>query len=164
MKFLMRIRVNSPWCILICKHCLLCMRLLKIILPLLKTNQKNILCYCGLVAKLCPTLCYHARLPCSLLSPRVCLNSSPSSWWCHPTISSSVTPFSFPQPFPASGYFPKDILSADYGSLEKAMAPHSSTLARKTPWTEEPGRLQSMGSLRVRHDWSDLAAAAVAVW
>ena len=37
--------------------------------------------------------------------------------------------------------------------LEKAMAPHSSTLAWKIPWTEEPGRLQSMGSLRVRHDW-----------
>ena len=32
------------------------------------------------------------------------------------------------------------------------MAPHSSTLAWKIPWTEEPGRLQSMGSLRVRHD------------
>ena len=41
------------------------------------------------------------------------------------------------------------------------MAPHSSTLARKIPWTEEPGRLQSMRSLRVGHDWSDLAAAAV---
>ena len=37
---------------------------------------------------------------------------------------------------------------------EKAMAPHSSTLARKIPWMEEPGRLQSMGSLRVRHDWA----------
>ena len=37
--------------------------------------------------------------------------------------------------------------------LEKAMAPHSSTLAWKIPWTEEPGRLQSMGSLRVGHDW-----------
>ena len=35
---------------------------------------------------------------------------------------------------------------------EKAMAPHSSTLAWKIPWTEEPGRLQSMGSLGVRHD------------
>ena len=33
------------------------------------------------------------------------------------------------------------------------MAPHSSTLAWKIPWTEEPGRLQSMGLLRVRHDW-----------
>ena len=33
------------------------------------------------------------------------------------------------------------------------MAPHSSTLAWKIPWMEEPGRLQSMGSLRVGHDW-----------
>ena len=37
--------------------------------------------------------------------------------------------------------------------LEKAMAPHSSTLAWKIPWMEEPSRLQSMGSLRVGHDW-----------
>ena len=37
--------------------------------------------------------------------------------------------------------------------LEKAMATHSSTLAWKIPWTEEPGRLQSMGSLRVGHNW-----------
>ena len=36
--------------------------------------------------------------------------------------------------------------------LAKEMAPHSSTLAWKIPWTEEPGRLQSMGSLRVGHD------------
>ena len=38
--------------------------------------------------------------------------------------------------------------------LEKAMAPHSSTLAWKLPWMEEPGRLQSMGSLRVGYDWA----------
>ena len=37
------------------------------------------------------------------------------------------------------------------------MATHSSILAWRTPWTEEPGGLQSMGSPRVRHDWSDLA-------
>ena len=37
-------------------------------------------------------------------------------------------------------------------SLEKEMASHSSILAWKIPWTEEPGRLQSMGSQRVRHD------------
>ena len=37
---------------------------------------------------------------------------------------------------------------------EKAMAPHSSTLAWKMPWMEEPGRLQSMGSLRVGHNWA----------
>ena len=39
-------------------------------------------------------------------------------------------------------------------TMEKATAPHSSTLAWKIPWTEEPGRLQSMGSLRVGHDWA----------
>ena len=37
---------------------------------------------------------------------------------------------------------------------EKAMAPHSSTLAWKIPWTEKPGRLKSRGSLRVGHDWT----------
>ena len=45
---------------------------------------------------------------------------------------------------------------------QTAMAAHSSTLAWKIPWMEEPGGLQSMGSLRVGHDWSDLAAAAAA--
>ena len=38
--------------------------------------------------------------------------------------------------------------------LEKEMATHSSTVAWKIPWTEEPSRLQSMGSQRVRHDWA----------
>ena len=37
-------------------------------------------------------------------------------------------------------------------SLEESMATHSSILARKSPWTEEPGRLQSMGSQRVGHE------------
>ena len=37
--------------------------------------------------------------------------------------------------------------------LEKEMATHSSTLAWKSPWTEKPGKLQSMGLQRVRHDW-----------
>ena len=39
-------------------------------------------------------------------------------------------------------------------NTERAMAPYSSTLAWWIPWTEEPGRLQSMGSLGVRHDWT----------
>ena len=43
-------------------------------------------------------------------------------------------------------FFPLPLL------LEKAMAPHSSTFAWKIPWTEKPGRLQSMGSQRVGHD------------
>ena len=40
-----------------------------------------------------------------------------------------------------------------YQLMEKAMAPHSSTLAWKIPWMEKPGGLQSMGLLRVGHDW-----------
>ena len=41
-----------------------------------------------------------------------------------------------------------------YSPSEKAMAPHSNTLAWKIPWAEEPGRLQSMGSWRVGQDWT----------
>ena len=54
----------------------------------------------------------------------------------------------------------RTIALISYASKEKAMAPHSGTLAWKIPWMEEPGRLQSTGSHRVGHDWSDLAAAA----
>ena len=45
-------------------------------------------------------------------------------------------------------YLPSNVLT-----VEKAMAPHSSTLAWKILWAEEPGGLQSMGSLRVGHNW-----------
>ena len=48
----------------------------------------------------------HVRLSCPSLTPQACSNSYPSSWWYHPTISSSVVPFSCPQSFPASGCFP----------------------------------------------------------
>ena len=49
----------------------------------------------------------HTRLLCPPLSPEACSNSCPLSWWCHPTISSSVAGFfSCPQSFPASGLFP----------------------------------------------------------
>ena len=47
---------------------------------------------------------------------------------------------------------PSSYNTLSVASPEKAMAPHSSTLAWKIPWTEEPGRLQSMGSLGVGHD------------
>ena len=47
----------------------------------------------------------HARLPCLSPSSGVCPNSHPLSQWCHPTISSSVVPFSCLQSFPASGSF-----------------------------------------------------------
>ena len=47
----------------------------------------------------------HTSLPCPSPYPKVCSNSRPLSWWCHPTISSSVIPFSRLQSFPASGSF-----------------------------------------------------------
>ena len=50
-----------------------------------------------------------------------------------------------------AGYSPQDQKELD---MEKAMAPHSSTLAWKISWTEEPGGLQSMRSQRVGHDWA----------
>jgi len=59
---------------------------------------------------------HYTRLPCPSLSPRACSNSCPLSWWCHPTISSSVTPFSScPQSFSASGSFPMSWLSISGG-------------------------------------------------
>ena len=78
-------------------------------------------CCCCSVAHSCPALCdqpqglQHSRLPCPSLSPRVCSNSCPLSQWCHPTISSSVAPFSCPQSFPASGSFPMSQLFASGG-------------------------------------------------
>ena len=58
----------------------------------------------------------HARPPCPSPSPRACSNSCPLSQQCHPTISSSVVPFSScPQPFPASGSFPMSWLFASGG-------------------------------------------------
>ena len=64
------------------------------------------------VIQLCLTICdpqglQHARPPCPSPTAEACSNSCPSSWWCHPTISSSVIPFSSClQSFPASGSFP----------------------------------------------------------
>ena len=51
-----------------------------------------------------------------------------------------------------------------FHALEKEKATHSSVLAWRIPGTGEPGGLPSMGSHRVGHDWSDLAAAAAAAW
>ena len=151
----------------------------------------------------------HTRLPCPSLAPGAFSNSCPSSRWCHPTISSSVVPFSTLHlrkwglellgPFVevtqrqdrirfalrsldadafksrswnkdlvanilfGRGFCDRLIASQPWCTLqyvgedplEKEMATHSSTLAWKIPWMEkEPGRLQSMGSQRVGHDWT----------
>ena len=58
----------------------------------------------------------HARLPCPSPSPRACSNSCPLSWWCHPTLSSSVVPFpACLQPFSASEFFPMSQFFASGG-------------------------------------------------
>ena len=58
-----------------------------------------------------------ARLLCPSLSPGRCTNSCPLSWWCHPTTSSSIVPFSScPQSFPASGSFSLRIIFHDNSS------------------------------------------------
>ena len=58
------------------------------------------------VVSLWPHGLQQARLLCPSLTPGAYSNSCPSSWWCHPTISSSVLPFSCLQSFPSSGSFP----------------------------------------------------------
>ena len=57
----------------------------------------------------------HTRLPCPSPTSRACSNSCPLSWWCHPTISSSVVPFSCLQSFPASESFPVSQFFASAG-------------------------------------------------
>ena len=63
---------------------------------------------CSVVSEFSPPhALQHARLPCTSPSSGACSNLYPLNWWCHPTISSFVIPFSSClQPFPASGFFP----------------------------------------------------------
>ena len=66
----------------------------------------------------------HSRLSCPSLPPGVSLNSYPLSWWCYPTISSSVAPLPCPQSFPASGSFPMSQLFASGGqSIQASVFP-----------------------------------------
>ena len=79
------------------------------------------------VTQSCPTLrpqgLQHARLPCPSPAPRAYSNSCPLSQWCHPTISSSIVPFSSClQFFPASGYFPRSQFFASGGQSIAASA------------------------------------------
>ena len=67
----------------------------------------------------------HTRLPCPSLSPGVCSNSCPLSWWYYLIISSSAALFSCPQSFPESGSFPMSWLFASGGQNIGASAPVS---------------------------------------
>ena len=88
----------------------------------------------------------HAGLPSPSLSSRVCSNTCPLSWWCQPTISSSVTHFSScPQSFPASGSFPMSQLFASGG---QNVGSFSFIISASNEYS---------GSIFLRIDWFDLA-------
>ena len=90
----------------------------------------------------------HTRPPCPSPTPGVHPNSCPLSRWCHPTISSSVVPFSScPQSFPASGFFPMGQLFASGGQSTGASAS-----ASVLPMNEHSGLMS------FRMDWLDLLA------
>ena len=81
-------------------------------------------------------------------------------WWTHSSImevqlfcslEKALPLFLFNVPLNSPGW---PLYGFSLCLLEKEMATHSSTFARKIPWTEEPGRLQSTGLQRVRHDWA----------
>ena len=89
----------------------------------------------------------HARLPCLSPTPRVFSNSCPLSWWCHPTISSSVIPFSSCfQSFPASGSFP---MSQFFASGCQGIGVSASSSCPSS---------ENSGLISFRMDWFDLLA------
>ena len=109
----------------------------------------------------------HIRLFFPPWSPGICSNSCPLSQWCYLTILFLCHPLLLlPSIYPSiritqlNSKFQFDFfiwLIKDlpyHVHLEKEMTPHSSTLAWKIPWMEGPGRLQSMGLLRVGHHWA----------
>ena len=88
-----------------------------------------------------------ARLLCAPLSPRVCSKSCPLTWWCHPTISSSVVPFSSHlQSFPASGSFP---VSQLFASGIQSIGDSAFSISPSTEYS---------GLISLRIDWFDLLA------
>ena len=88
----------------------------------------------------------HASLPCPSPTPDAYSNSCPSSWWCHPTISSTIVPFSSElQSFPASGSFPVSQLLSDGQSIGNFS------------FSISPSNAYS-GLISFRIDWSDFLA------
>ena len=91
-----------------------------------ESNQNNINIFIVVQSVMSNSLRPHelqnARLPWPSLSPRVCSNSCPLSWWCYPAISSSVVPFSCLQSFPASRSFSMSQLFTSGGQSIGALA------------------------------------------
>ena len=98
------------------------------------------------VAQSCLTLCdpTDARLPCPSATPGAYTNSCPLSRWCHPTISSSVVPFSScPQSFPASGSFQMSQLSSSGGQSIGVSASTSVLSMNTQDWSPLSGLVGS---------------------
>ena len=100
------------------------------------TEMKTPLFSCSVISdSLWPHGLQHTRLHYPSPSPRVCSSSCPLSWWCHPTISSSVVPFSScPQSFPASGSFPMSQICASGGQSIGASASASALSMNTQGW------------------------------
>ena len=90
------------------------------------------------VTQLCPNLCnpMNTRPPCPSPTPGVYPNKCPLSWWCHPTISSSVVPFSScPQSFPASESFQMSQLFTSGGQCIEVSASASVLPMNAQDWS-----------------------------
>ena len=117
-----------------------------------RNHALKLICCCS-VTQSCLTLrphkLQHARLPCPSPSPGTCSNSCPLIQWCHPTISSSVVPFSFRlQSFPASGSFLMSQLFAPGGQSIGASASASVLPMNIQDWF--PSGLTGLISLQSR--------------
>ena len=118
-----------------------------------------------------PHRLHHTRLPCLSPTPRAYSNSWPLTWWCHPTISSSVVPFSScPQSLPASGSFPMSQFFAS-GGQSTGVSASASVLPMNTQdwsplgWTgwislqsKGPSRVFSSTTIRKHHFFSALGS------
>ena len=107
----------------------------------------------------------HTRPPCPSPTPGACSNSHPLSWWCHPTISSSVVPFSDLQSFPASRSFQMSQLLASAGqsigvSASTSVLPVNSQDWSPLGWTGWIS-LQSKGLWRI---FSNTTSKASVLW
>ena len=100
----------------------------------------------GVSDSLWPHGLQHIRPPCPSPTARACSSSCPSSWWCHPYISSSVVPFFHFQSFPASGSFQMSQFFA-LGGQSTGVSASTSVL---------PMNIQGLVSFRI--DWLDLLA------
>ena len=117
-------------------------------------------CCCS-VAKSCLILCdpmdwlQHARLPSPSLSPRTCTNSCPSSWWCHPTVSSCHSLLLLCSIFPSIRVFPTEsalcIRWPKYWSFSFSISPsneHSGLISFRMDWLD---LLEVQGTLKILH-------------